>query len=172
MILYLVRHAKSSWAERGLPDHDRPLNARGRSDAPRMFERLHSAATVPELIVSSDAVRAASTARLLHEAIQGRPEQIAFEAGLYHAGVEQITAIARALPDSAQTVALVGHNPGMTYTANELAENLDLDNLPTCGIVGIHFDIHRWAELTSGLLCYFDYPKNTDGPLIRNPADP
>lgn len=171
MILYLVRHAKSSWNERGLEDHARPLNQRGRDDAPRIFQRLRGASPPPRLIVSSDAERAAATAQLLYEALDADSVQLNFDARLYHAGVERIVAIARGLPDAIETAALVGHNPGLTYAANALAGNLELDNLPTCGVVGIHFDVPHWAELTTGTLCYFDYPKNTDGPLVRNPAE-
>lgn len=169
MILYLVRHAKSSWGEHGLSDHERPLNKRGLDDAPRMFERLRANAPLPELIVSSDAVRAASTAQLLLEALEYDPDQLTFTNELYHAGVERIVETARNLPDTVSTAAIVGHNPGMTYAANHLADNLEVDNLPTCGIVGIEFAIGKWQELETGLLSYFDYPKNQDGPLLRSP---
>ncbi len=168
MILYLVRHAKSSWDERGLADHERPLNKRGLSDAPRMFERLRDNAPLPERIVSSDAVRAASTARLLLAALEYEADRLSLEPALYHADPGQILETARSLPDSARVAALVGHNPGMTYAANDLAVNLDLDNLPTCGIVGIEFDAAAWRDIDTGTLRYFDYPKNPDGPLLRN----
>ena len=172
MLLYLVRHAKSSWGKHGLADHQRPLNNRGRRDAPAMFARLAEHGTIPEVVVSSDAVRAATTAQFLLETLGIESEHCRFEPKLYHAGVDTITAVARALPDSAKSAALVGHNPGMTYAANFLAENLELDNLPTCGIVGIKFDCARWADIDRGLLAWFDYPKNPDGPLIRNPTSP
>lgn len=169
MILYLIRHAKSSWNQNGLTDHERPLNKRGRNDAPRMFERLRSNAATPEVIVSSDAARAAATARLLIESLQLAGEHLALTNDLYHANVERIVKTARSLPDDVQTAAIVGHNPGMTYAANHLAANLDLDNLPTCGIVGIQFNETSWANIDTGELNFFDYPKNTDGPLVRNP---
>ena len=172
MLLYLVRHAKSSWGEQGLADHLRPLNNRGRRDAPVVFARLAEHGANPEVVVSSDAVRAAMTAQLLLETLGIASEHCRFEPRLYHASVDTITAVARTLPDSARSAALVGHNPGMTYAANFLAENLDLDNLPTCGIVGIKFDCEHWAEIDRGLLAWFDYPKNPDGPLVRNPAFP
>ena len=171
LILYLVRHAKSSWAERGLTDHARPLNDRGLKDAPRMFERLRSLAPVPQRIVSSDAVRAATTARLLVAATQPETEALQLNERLYHASPERIAAIARDLPDSAAVAALVGHNPGMTYAANRLADDLELDNLPTCGIVGIRFDVGQWAEIETGSLCYLDYPKMRDAPLVRIPRN-
>ena len=77
---------------------------------------------------------------------------------------------ARALPDTINIAALVGHNPGMTYAANSFAENLELDNLPTCGIVGIEFPVSTWREIDTGSLHYFDYPKNADGPLLGSQA--
>ncbi|HMB74313.1 MAG TPA: histidine phosphatase family protein [Gammaproteobacteria bacterium] len=172
MILYLVRHAKSSWAERGISDHARPLNSRGLRDAPRMFERLYAHAPAPQLIVTSDAARAKATASVLATTLGYSAEQLQLDKGLYHADPERIASRARALPDSAAVAALVGHNPGMTYAANKLAGNLELDNLPTCGIVGIHFDGASWSELTTGVLCYFDYPKYSDGPLVRIPDSP
>jgi phosphohistidine phosphatase len=172
VILYLVRHAKSSWNEHGLADHERPLNNRGLTDAPRMFARLRANAAPPEVILSSDAVRAASTATMLLEALALDAGQLSFEARLYHAGVEQIISTARNLPDSISTAAIVGHNPGLTYAANHLADNLELDNLPTCGIVGIEFPADSWRAIETGMLHYFDYPKNLDGPLLRSPASP
>ncbi len=170
MILYLVRHAKSSWDDRDLPDHERPLNDRGLSDAPRMFERLCTSAPKPEFILSSDAVRAASTARFLLQALGIEPESLSFDHALYHASPQNIVAAARALPESITTAAIVGHNPGMTYAANDLVDNLDLDNLPTCGIVGIEFTAKRWQDLDTGALSYFDFPKNQEGPLLMNPG--
>lgn len=172
MLLYLVRHAKSSWNDAGLADHERPLNQRGLRDAPRMFERLLANSPAPELIVSSDAVRAASTARRLRDATGIDEQQPRFDASLYHAGVEHIVATVRALPDSARTAALVGHNPGMTWAANALAENLELDNLPTCSIVGIRFDAAHWRDIQTGALAYFDYPRNTGGPILSDPETP
>jgi phosphohistidine phosphatase len=170
MILYLVRHAKSSWDNRGLSDHERPLNDRGLHDAPRMFERLCENAPQPEYILSSDAVRAAATAQFLLQALGLDTDRLSFDAELYHASPQTILEAARALPDSVSVAAIVGHNPGMTYAANDLAENLDLDNLPTCGIVGIESAGKHWREFEGGMLSYFDYPKNQDGPLIRNPG--
>ncbi len=172
MLLYLVRHAKSSWAERGMPDHDRPLNDRGRSDAPRMFARLRAHAQIPRLIVASDAVRAAETARLLHSALDIGDDRLEFDPQLYHASPERIISVARHLPSDVHSAALVGHNPGMTQTANALAADLRLDNLPTCGIVGIRFRIERWSDLDEGTLSYLDYPKKSDGPLLIDSQNP
>lgn len=170
MILYLVRHAKSSWNEHGLSDHERPLNKRGLNDAPRMFERLRESTNAPQVIVSSDAVRAATTAQILRDTLAIDTDRLEFQNALYHAGVDQILATARALPDTINSAALVGHNPGMTYAANSFAENLELDNLPTCGIVGIEFPVSNWHKIDTGTLHYFDYPKNADGPLLGSSA--
>jgi phosphohistidine phosphatase len=137
-----------------------------------MFERLQAHSPAPEWIVSSDAVRAAATARLLLEALSIGNDKLALESGLYHAGVDQIAATARALPDGVRTAALVGHNPGMTYAANQLVANLELDNLPTCGIVGIEFATSSWADIGTGSLAYFDFPKNPDGPILRSRESP
>lgn len=135
-----------------------------------MFERLRDNTQPPEVIVSSDAVRAATTAQILRDTIAIDADRLATQNALYHAGVDQILATARALPDTINIAALVGHNPGMTYAANSFTENLELDNLPTCGIVGIEFTVSTWREIDTGSLHYFDYPKNADGPLLGSQA--
>jgi len=172
MLLYLVRHAKSSWAEAGLPDHERPLNDRGREDAPRMFARLSRRPMAPQLIIASDALRTVETAKLLRSALKIDKDRLRFDSGLYHAGPERIVSIAQQLPSDVEAAAIVGHNPGLTYAANLLAADLTLDNLPTCGIVGIHFPIKDWPELSIGTLSYLDYPKKSGGPLINDPRNP
>lgn len=159
--LTLLRHAKSSWRERGLPDHDRPLAKRGRRDAPHMGERLRDRGAVPGLILTSSAKRARATAELVAEALDAE-ERLEIEPDLYLASPAQMLGIvARQAPDVSELV-LVGHNPGLTMLANQILPSLGLANLPTAGVVAIDFPGERWdaLEIERAELAYYDYPKN------------
>jgi len=107
--LFLVRHAKSSWADAGLTDHDRRLNARGERDAPRMASRLADRPTAPELIVSSSALRARATAEHLVDALPGA--ELRIDPRIYAADSRRLLEIVHGLEDRFGSVALVGHNP-------------------------------------------------------------
>ncbi len=159
--LYIVRHAKSSWDHEGLTDFERPLNKRGRSDAPLMGTVLKERGAQPAVIRTSAANRAMTTARLLSEALDFALERIEVDAGMYGAGPNEILTIIRQLPDEAREVMLVGHNPTMLMVAHRLGGFLG-DNLPTCGIICIDFDAERWDETIGeqGVIRYYEYPKN------------
>ena len=164
--LILCRHAKSSWAEAGQQDHERPLSARGERDAPRIGERLHRHGTSPNLLISSPAVRARRTAELVANA----RSQIRLEPTLYLANPAALFAVVTGEKDDADCLLVVAHNPGLTDLANHLLPDLALDNLPTCGVVAIDFDAYDWAELptTPRHLVYYDYPKNPGPPVTAN----
>ena len=115
--LYLLRHAKSSWSFDELSDQERPLNDRGRDDAPVMGQALAKRRICPDLIVSSPAVRAMSTAVLVAREMQYPHEKIAVESGIYGADVDDLLTIIKDLPDTANSVLLVGHIPTITETA-------------------------------------------------------
>ena len=167
--LFLVRHAKSSWDHPGLADHARPLADRGVRDARRMFARLLDYGPRFDAVVTSDAKRALATADFLIDAIGSKNLRVVEEPRLYHASVATIVEIARGQSDQLATIACVGHNPGFTDTANALIEDLTLDNLPTCGIIGMELGIDQWSAVTPGRaqLIYIDYPKNTAHPVVR-----
>jgi phosphohistidine phosphatase len=169
--VFLVRHAKSSWAEHGLDDHARPLADRGIADTARMFARLRESGIAPATIVSSDAERALKTAARLRQSLGLDTSNLQLDPDLYHASAERILEIVRRNDDAVASTAFVGHNPGLTDAANRLADDLTLDNLPTCGIAGIAFDAGRWRDIDfgAGRLVYFDYPKNS-GPPLRRPT--
>lgn len=137
-----------------------------------MFARLEERPLAPQLIIASDARRTIETAELLRTALNINQDRLRFDSRLYHAGPERIVSIAQQLPSDVEAAAIVGHNPGLTYAANLLAADLTLDNLPTCGIVGIYFPIADWSELSIGTLSYLDYPKKSGGPLINDPQSP
>ena len=130
--LYLLRHAKSSWSFDELSDQERPLNDRGRDDAPLMGKALAKRRICPDLVVSSPAVRAMSTAVLVAREMQYPHDKIVVEPGIYGAEMNDLLAIIRNLPNAAGSVLLVGHNPTMTETANELSPSA-LKEMPTAG---------------------------------------
>lgn len=156
--LYLIRHAKSSWAF-DLVDHDRPLGKRGRKDVMKMSAYLSEHQPKPDHIISSTASRALYTALHFGDAWQLDESQIGLSRSLYHCGVSQTIAAIKATPKG-NVLALFGHNPGFTDTANALTTT-HIDNLPTCGIIGISFDINHWAdvEAATGKQMFFYYPK-------------
>ncbi len=162
--LVLVRHAKSDWSTAGQPDFARPLNDRGKKDAPVMGQRLKAKGVVPDLILASPAKRAATTAKLIAEAVGYDTEAIRWIERLYHcpAAVFEEVLLTEDIPDDVKTVFIFAHNPGITHFANETTEGLNVDNIPTCGVVAVTFDAGHWSDYASvkHTLLFFDYPKN------------
>lgn len=147
--LFLVRHAKSSWDNPGLRDYNRPLNDRGLHDAPRMGNLLHQLGIKPDLMVSSPAKRALTTAQFFAKAF-GMPEAaIVQNPNIYEAYATEIFQIISELPETAQTVMLFGHNPTLTDVANRFSTDL-IDNVPTCGVIQIASTAGSWAEFYEG----------------------
>ncbi|SDD52945.1 SixA phosphatase family protein [Pedobacter soli] len=159
--LLLVRHGKSDWGNLDLKDFDRPLNKRGKENAPEMAERLVNKGFKPDLLVSSPAKRAKSTAKYFAEAYGF--EQIQYETSIYEANTTALLKVVNDLDDSADKVLMFGHNPGFTDFANELS-NADIYNIPTAGMVLISFPFDSWQLVSRGTgdLVFFDYPKNSD----------
>ncbi len=158
--LYLLRHAKSSWDNPDLDDHHRPLNHRGEKDAPKMGKRLRRAGVKPNLICSSSATRAITTARLAAEEMDYPAKSIREEKRLYHAGPDELLDFLHSLNDGVDTVMLVGHNPGLTEFANSLLDE-EIDNIPTAGLVGAQLGVNSWKDVKwgCGKLTMNDYPK-------------
>ncbi len=158
--LYLLRHAKSSWKDPELADYDRPLNKRGKRDAPFMGQRLKKQGVRPDIILSSPAKRARKTARSIAQEIDYPPKQIRWLESLYAAGSESMLRIVMDCDDDCNQVLLVGHNPGLTDLAERLTGTL-VDNIPTAGVMAVDFDIDSWAEVKegAGAVVFFDYPK-------------
>ena len=158
--LYLVRHAKSSWDDPSLDDIDRPLNPRGKKDAPEMGDRLKKLKILPDLLLTSPGKRARSTAKKIARQIGYPKKEILIDDALYHGSDDMLIDIVKNLPDSKQSVMLFGHNPGFTAFANQLC-NINIYNIPTAGVVAIDFHIDSWkdAEPGKGELVFFDYPK-------------
>ena len=158
--LILVRHAKSSWKDSTLRDHERPLNKRGKRDVPEMGERLARSGYAPDLMVSSSAVRALDTARTIAGELGYRRERIAVEDRLYHAGVAELLQVIRGVDDSVDSLMLFGHNPGLTDLANHLGPR-EIFNMPTCAVLHLRFQAENWAAVGNepGDEILYDYPK-------------
>lgn len=147
--LFLVRHAKSSWANPGLRDIDRPLNSRGLRDAPQMGALLFESGVRPDLLVASPAKRALTTAQIFAGIFGMTDEDIIREPRVYEASVNEILRIITALSDSAQTVMLFGHNPTFTDVVNRFTSE-PIINVPTCGVVQINSSASTWAAFDEG----------------------
>lgn len=161
--VYFIRHAKSSWDDPSLRDHDRPLNKRGKRDAPKMARRLVGFDVAPDGILSSTAKRTRQTLATFREAMGLPEDRVILREELYHAWPEEIVKQVRTLPAEWDTVLLFGHNPGYTELAN-LIPGPPIDNVPTCGIVGVRTDVATWADfkLKQCRRICFMWPKQTE----------
>lgn len=162
-LLVLIRHAKSSWANPELADFDRPLNKRGKRNAPVMGKRLDKLELFPDLFLSSPAKRARKTARKIAGSMGFAKKIVQYDPNLYHASEQEMLHIIRGTAKKVDTLFIVGHNFTLTDLACELA-GVEIENIPTCGIVGIEFS-RSWEKIRygSGTLQFFDYPKNESG---------
>jgi phosphohistidine phosphatase len=160
--LTLIRHAKSSWASgHGTRDIDRPLNHRGERDAPRMATHLRQQGFLPDLMLSSPATRAATTAEEIARGIGYDVDNILWKDQIYAAMVSELLELITTVNAEISHVAMVGHNPAFTELANLLQPH-PIDNIPTCGVVMIQFDVGDWSEIPQSLgnLLCFDTPKS------------
>lgn len=158
--LYLIRHAKSSWDTPGLADIDRPLNKRGKRDAPFMGERLKRYGVLPDLIYASPARRARTTARIIADCIGYPRERIEEKKDIYTSDMNLLLRLVQGVDDAVASLFLVGHNYVLTDFAEYLTREV-LGNVPTCGVVGVSFHCTSWLEVAggSGEMLFFDYPK-------------
>jgi phosphohistidine phosphatase len=139
-----MRHAKSGWDEEGVADHDRALNARGERAAPAMGQLLVDKGLIPDLVISSTALRARTTALAVVEACGWQPE-LRLTRKLYMAEPDQILAVVKHLPDDVTRVLLVGHNPGTEDLVSDLA--LVRQAMPTAAIARFDLSIRRWSDV-------------------------
>jgi phosphohistidine phosphatase len=149
MKLWLIRHAKSDWSSPGLSDFQRPLNARGLRDGPRMATWLAAQSDPATWIWSSDAERARRTAEFVADAFAVSPDRVIDDHRLYGAPPDTLLGVVRETPDEVPAAAVVAHNPGMTYLLNLLVGETVLDNLPTFGVARLNIP-GRWLELGYG----------------------
>ena len=161
--LLLIRHGKSEWGNSHLADFDRPLNSRGLRNAPEMATRILRRDLVPELIVSSPALRALTTAKHFAQVWNKPLDQISEETSIYEANVPALLKVVNKLSNKYDKVVLFGHNPGLTDFANYLSD-AKIVNVPTCGTVLMEFPFDKWEHIShhTGTLLQFDYPKSAD----------
>lgn len=159
--LYLIRHAKSSWAEVGMKDFDRSLEERGLKDAPKMAKLLRDMSIHPDYMVSSPAKRAFTTAQYFALGLGFPIDNIEKEMEIYEAEETALLHIVRELPDDKKTILMFGHNPGFTYFANRYAKKY-IENVPTCGIVVIELTGGKWKDFNekTAVVKDFLYPKS------------
>lgn len=145
--LLILRHAKSSWDDASLDDRERPLNARGRRDAPRMGDLLRDERLIPDVVITSDAVRAHTTALAVAQAA-GYSRDIVVDPVLYHASPEDVHAVLKSVPNANdRTVMIVGHNPGLEDLIDQLTG--EPHDLPTAALAQLELPIERWGELNT-----------------------
>lgn len=162
--LYLVRHAKSSWADPGMRDFDRPLNERGLRNAPFMAKVCKQRGEPIDLLVSSPANRAITTARFFAKELGIPAARFREEPAIYEASLTKLMRVVEALPDEAGRVMLFGHNPGFSELLEHLSE-AGTGDLPTCGMARIDILLDSWSAVAkgTGTLVWLDGPKRHTG---------
>jgi phosphohistidine phosphatase len=143
--LFLIRHAKSSWDDMALGDKDRPLNDRGKRDAPKLGKRLAKRGIKPDLILSSPATRALATAEIIAEKLDYKRSNIVVNDRLYAVEADELLDVIRQQDDRAERVMLIGHNPELTDLAHRLSGKIT--HLPTCAVVEFTFDSKSWERI-------------------------
>ena len=158
--IILLRHAKSSWDDPRLPDIARPLNKRGLRDAPEMGRRFKRRGITPAAILSSNATRAITTARLVAGEIGFPAASIRELPDLYLASPGTIVALLAREAENCTDLVLIGHNPGLSELADHITD-ASIDNLPTCGAFAASFNCSSWADIMRlpGTMEWYDYPK-------------
>ena len=143
--LFLIRHAKSSWDDTALPDKDRPLNDRGKRDAPKMGKRLARRDVKPDLILSSPAMRALTTAEIIAKKLDYKRKDIVVDDRLYAGEADDLLNVIHKLGDKRERVILVGHNPELTDLAHRLSS--EITHMPTCAVAAFTFDAKSWSNI-------------------------
>jgi len=156
--LYMVRHAKSSW-KHDVIDHERPLKGRGKRDGKMVSAYVKEKLVPPEKIISSDAVRALSTALYFKKAFDIEDVDFMTNNSLYDFSGRNVIDIIKNLNDGLERVMIVGHNHAFTSIANMLG-NTYIDNVPTCGFVQLEFDVSSWKNVATGKTIMTVFPKD------------
>lgn len=157
--VYVIRHAKSDWSF-DVDDYDRPLNDRGKRDAPMMANRILQRGVTIDAFVTSPALRALNTCRAFMDVYEREEKQIILEPSLYHAPASTIWQVISSMDEKFSSIALFTHNNGITDFANSLGI-LRIDNMPTCSVVGFASSSDTWKDIQAGerMLLFLDYPK-------------
>ncbi len=159
--LYLLRHAKSSWDDSSIPDHERELNDRGRKEAKKMGEYFLEKNIIPDLIICSTSKRTRETYKLIIEKIDKNIQTI-FEDNIYEASVSDIFDAISKVSKEVDSLLIIGHNPGMGYMVEKLT-NIPgiIDKFGTCSLAELEVDIQKWSDIrkTTVKLINFISPK-------------
>ena len=160
--LLLIRHAKSSWDDFSINDFDRPLNERGKKDAPVMAKRLLDKGIAIDAFISSPAKRAKKTAEIIAKEYKAEKDDIFFFDELYLARPSIFIEVISNINDRYDTIAVFSHNEGITEFANSLT-GTKTDNIPTCGIFAIKIKAKHWKDFKTAEkeFWFFDSPKNS-----------
>lgn len=145
--LYLIRHAKASWDQQDLTDFDRPLTELGKTHAHDIGKQLQAQNIKPDLIISSPAVRAMTTAEIIAEELKYPVDKIVKNQQIYTGGVEELLEIIQSIKPVHKNVLFFGHNPSLTWLMHFLCEDARM-NIPTCGVVAIELGMRNWQDLT------------------------
>ena len=162
--LFLVRHAKSSWDDIALSDFERPLNERGKNDAPKMGKRLRKKNVKIDAFISSPAKRAKKTAEYFIKEFDRDTDEIILVSALYDAGTNNFSETIKDIDDKYKSAAIFSHNPGITDFANQLIDKANVDNMPTCSVFAVKADVEKWKDFSKAKkeFLFFDYPKKDD----------
>ncbi|WP_152633360.1 SixA phosphatase family protein [Aliarcobacter butzleri] len=157
--LVLIRHAKSDWSNPFLDDYLRPLNKRGKKNAPLMAKLLKEKNIRPDLIISSPSIRTKQTLEYFIKKLNYNDE-VKLEESIYEAPYENLLKVIKDIPNIHKILFLIGHNPGLCDLTNFLVDK-SFENVPTCGIVEIDFDVKNWKDISkeNSNLISFEYPK-------------
>lgn len=159
-LVFLIRHAKSDWNDPALNDMDRPLNERGKADAPAMAHRLLDKKIKIDAFISSPAKRARKTATIFAKEYKTGKDEIILKDKLYGAEPDVFFDVISNANDKWESIAVFSHNPGITDFANLLTD-ARIDNIPTCGVFAIQVDCKHWSDFKHAKkeFWFFDYPK-------------
>jgi len=158
--LTLLRHAKSSWKNHDLIDIKRPLNKRGKRDAPLMAKIISQRLNSPDLFLTSPAKRARTTAKIIAKEMGFSLELIKIVDNIYRTDAGNLNFFISKIENQYKNIIICGHNPSLTDLLNLLISSF-IENIPTCGIATIRFSIEKWQDIAlhKGELIYFDFPK-------------
>ena len=145
--LFVIRHAKSSWDDTSLSDHDRPLNERGLRDAVRMGKALKDRGVQPDVILSSTANRARTTASMIAEALEFPDSDITEGDQWYLAPAKLWLRSVQQIDEDASAAMIFGHNPGMHDFAEQILENESISRFPTLAVAHLEWDLSYWGEI-------------------------
>ena len=157
--LYIVRHAKSSWEYEGIKDIDRPLKERGINDAYLISNMLQKKISTPDVFIASCANRALHTAMIFCYTFNFPLANLRISKSLFNFSDGYLIKTVKTLDDGYDSAIIFSHDHGISDFVNKFGSEI-LDQVPTCGVVGIKFDINNWKDIKSGKTFLTEFPKN------------